>query len=71
VVFIKIVHGYHGITHSNQAIYSYTFNYFSLSYHLQVSIGSSRVVIQDYRTYIQNIIDHTLKVNYIAKNINT
>jgi len=45
--------------------------YFSLSYHLQVSIGTSSTIAQSCRVYMQNIIDYTLKVNYIARNIIT
>ena len=44
---------------------------FLLSYLLQIPINSSRVVAQNCRTYIQNIIDYILKVNYIANNIST
>ena len=44
--------------------------YFSLFYHLQVSIGSSNIIAQSCRTYIQNIIEYALKVHYFAKNIN-
>jgi len=61
MVFAKIVHGYHKITHSNQTIYPCISNYFSLSNHLRV--GSARIV----QTYIQNMIDYTLEVDYIAK----
>ena len=44
--------------------------YFSLSYYLQVSISSS-IIAQNCQTYIQNIIEYALKVNYFAKNIDT
>jgi len=44
--------------------------YFSLSEYLQISISSS-IITQNCRTYIQNIIEYALKVNYIAKNIKT
>jgi len=68
---IKIVHGCHEANHSNQAIDPYISNYFSLSYNLQVSICSSTVVVRDCQTHIQNIIEYTLKGNYIARNSNT
>jgi len=41
---------------------------FHYPYPSRVSTGSSRVIIQDCRTYIQNIIDYTIKVNCVARN---
>jgi len=63
------MHGYHETNHNVASIYLRISRYFSLSYYLQVSINSSTIT-QSCRTYIQNIIEYALKVNYIAKNIN-
>ena len=67
----KIIYGYLETNHIVASIYLRISRYFSLSYHLQVSIGTSSIITQSCRAYIQNIIDYTLKVNYIAGNIIT
>jgi len=56
---------------SRTSICAFLVFFFSLSHYLQISISSAKVVAQNCQTYIQNLIDYVLKVNNIARNINT